>query len=412
MSELEKNREVGKVLPEKEPQRNGYNFESNLWKSNLFQLFAGFHMISGVLLPFFLLWGKITFIEVMLLQSYFTIMIVIFEIPCGAISDYVSRKFSLFLGGIATACATLIYSSFPSIFIFIIGETLFALGFSLFSGTGEALIFDTLRKMGREEDMSKIMAKNRSFFLAGIGISAPIGSLITLFFPINFVMAFMFFPFILAALVSLTLKEPNHDLERESLKYLTVVQSGFRELKKNSTLRTLAFDFVIIDVLVFLLIWMYQLYLDSLSVPLMYFGFVAASMTLTQIILFNLVPKLKKRFKNKKAFLLIYTLIPGMAYILIAFTEFTLIGIALILLIIGVGLSRNIIFVSGINKNIEEENRATVLSTISMIRSFIITILYPIIGLLVMWNLRYTFIILGICIILLALLSRVKNEHL
>ena len=412
MSELEKNREVGKVLPEKEPQRNGYNFESNLWKSNLFQLFAGFHMISGVLLPFFLLWGKITFIEVMLLQSYFTIMIVIFEIPCGAISDYVSRKFSLFLGGIATACATLIYSSFPSIFIFIIGETLFALGFSLFSGTGEALIFDTLRKMGREEDMSKIMAKNRSFFLAGIGISAPIGSLITLFFPINFVMAFMFFPFILAALVSLTLKEPNHDLERESLKYLTVVQSGFRELKKNSTLRTLAFDFVIIDVLVFLLIWMYQLYLDSLSVPLMYFGFVAASMTLTQIILFNLVPKLKKRFKNKKAFLLIYTLIPGMAYILIAFTEFTLIGIALILLIIGVGFSRNIIFVSGINKNIEEENRATVLSTISMIRSFIITILYPIIGLLVMWNLRYTFIILGICIILLALLSRVKNEHL
>ena len=185
MSELEKNREIGKVLPEKEPQRNGYNFEANLWKSNLFQLFAGFHLISGVLLPFFLLWGKITFIEVMLLQSYFTIMIVIFEIPCGAISDYISRKFSLFLGGLATAFAALIYSSFPNIFIFIIGETVFALGFSLLSGTGDAFIFDTLRKLGREEEMSKIMAKNRSFFLAGLGISAPIGSLIPLYFPIN-----------------------------------------------------------------------------------------------------------------------------------------------------------------------------------------------------------------------------------
>ena len=174
----------------------------------------------------------------------------------------------------------------------------------------------------------------------------------------------------------------------------------------------MAFDFVIIDVLVFLLIWTYQLYLDSLSVPLIFFGFVAASMTLTQIIFFNLVPKLKKRFKNKRLFLLIYTLIPGIAYILIAFTEVTLIGIVLILLVIGIGFSRNIIFVGGINKNIEEENRATVLSTISMFRSFIITILYPIIGLLVMWNLRYTFIILGISIILLALLSRVKNEHL
>ena len=412
MSELEKNREIGKVLPEKEPQRNGYNFEANLWKSNLFQLFAGFHLISGVLLPFFLLWGKITFIEIMLLQSYFTVMIVIFEIPCGAISDYISRKFSLFLGGIATAFAALIYSSFPNIFIFIIGETVFALGFSLLSGTGEAFIFDTLRKLGREEEMSKVMAKNRSFFLAGLGISAPIGSLIPLYFPMNFVMAFMFFPFILAALVSLSLKEPNHDLERETSNYLTVVKSGFRELKKNSTVRVLAFDFIIIDVLVFLLIWMYQLYLDELSVSIIFFGFVAASMTLTQIIFFNLVPKLKKRFKNKRLFLLIYTLIPGIAYILLAFTEVTLIGIALILLIIGVGFSRNIIFIGAINENIEEENRATVLSTISMMRSVIITILYPVTGLLVMWNLKYTFIILGISIILVALLSRIKNEHL
>lgn len=412
MSELEKNREIGKVLPEKEPQHKGYNFEANLWKSHLFQLFAGFHLISGVLLPFYLLWGKIIFIEIMLLQSYFTICIVAFEIPCGAISDYISRKFSLFLGGLATAFAALIYSSFPNIFIFIIGETVFALGFSLLSGTGEAFIFDTLRKLGREEEMSKIMAKNRSFFLAGLGISAPIGSLIPLYFPINFVMAFMFFPFILAALVSISLKEPNHDLEREASNYLTVVKSGFRELKKNSTLRVLAFDFVIIDVLIFLLIWTYQLYLDSLSVPLIFFGFVAASMTLTQIIFFNLVPKLKKRFKNKKLFLLIYTSIPGIAYLLLAFTEIILIGIILILLVIGVGFSRNIIFIGGINKNIEEENRATVLSTISMVRSIIITILYPIIGLLVMWNLRYTFIILGICIILLALISRVKNEHL
>ncbi len=412
MVRLEKNREIGKVLPEKEPQRNGYNFEANLWKSNLFQLFAGFHLISGVLLPFFLLWGKITFIEIMLLQSYFTVMIVIFEIPCGAISDYISRKFSLFLGGIATAFAALIYSSFPNIFIFIIGETVFALGFSLLSGTGEAFIFDTLRKLGREEEMSKVMAKNRSFFLAGLGISAPIGSLIPLYFPMNFVMAFMFFPFILAALVSLSLKEPNHDLERETSNYLTVVKSGFRELKKNSTVRVLAFDFIIIDVLVFLLIWMYQLYLDELSVSIIFFGFVAASMTLTQIIFFNLVPKLKKRFKNKRLFLLIYTLIPGIAYILLAFTEVTLIGIALILLIIGVGFSRNIIFIGAINENIEEENRATVLSTISMMRSVIITILYPVTGLLVMWNLKYTFIILGISIILLALLSRVKNEHL
>ncbi len=412
MSELEKIKEIGKDLAKTDKIFKGISFEANIWKSYLVSFFRGFHFVSGVLLPFFLGWGKLSFFQIMLLQSYFTIMIVLFEIPCGAISDYISRKFSLFLGALAMALAALIYSYLPNIFLFILGETLFALGYALVSGTDEAFIFDTLRKMERENEMPKIMGKLRSFFLAGIGISAPIGSMITLFFPIRYSMTFMFFPFIIAALISLSLREPNHDLEREPSNYLSVVQLGFKELKKNKNLRILAFDFIIIDVLVFLLLWTYQLYLDVLSVPLVFFGFVAASMTLTQIIFFNIIPKLQQRIKNKKMFLKIYTIIPGIAYILIAFIIFTPMSIALMLIIIGVGFSRNIIFVGGINKNIEEENRATVLSTISMIRSFIITILYPIIGLLAMWNLNYTFIILGISIILVALISRVKNEHL
>ena len=412
MPELEKIKEFRKVLPGIEPKLNGRKMEANIWKSYMFQLFLGCHMVSGVLLPFFLVWGRLTFIEVMILQSYFTIMIVIFEIPCGAISDNISRKFSLFLGGLTTAFAALIYSTIPNIFIFVIGETLFALGFALVSGTDQALTFDTLRKLEREYEMSKIMARNRSFFLIGISIAAPIGSLITLFFPLQYAMTFMFFPFIIAAFIAITLQEPNHNLEKKSLKYLSIVKSGFKQLRKNKTLRILAFDFVIVDVLAFLLIWTYQLYLEDLSVPLTFYGFVAASMTLAEMIFCNLVPKLEKYSKNKKLFLVIYTMIPGIAYILIAFILFAPLGILLIIIIIGFGFSRSIIFINGINKNIEAENRATVLSTISMIRSFIITILYPVIGILAMWNLNYTFIILGISIILIALLSNVKNEQL
>jgi MFS family permease len=412
MPELEKMKEIRKVLPVIEPKLNGRKMESNIWKSYIFQLFMGCHMVSGVLLPFFLVWGRLTFIEVMILQSYFTIMIVIFEIPCGAISDYISRKFSLFLGGLTTAFAALIYSSIPNIFIFMIGETLFALGFALVSGTDQALTYDTLRILEREDEMSKIMARNRSFFLIGISIAAPIGSLITLFFPLQYAMTFMFFPFIIAAFIAITLQEPNHTLEKKTLKYLSIVKSGFKQIRRNKILRILAFDFIMVDVLVFLLIWTYQLYLEVLLISLTLFGFVAAAMTLAEMFFCNLVPKLEKHSKNKRQLLVIYTLIPGIAYMLIAFIIFAPLGIVLIIIIIGFGFSRSIIFINGINKNIEKENRATVLSTISMIRSFIITILYPVIGILVMWNLNYTFIILGISIILIALLSSVKNEHL
>ncbi|MFX0071923.1 MAG: MFS transporter, partial [Candidatus Hermodarchaeota archaeon] len=387
-------------------------FKSNIYKSYIFNMLMGFHLVAGVLIPFFLTWGKISFLDLMLLQSYFTIMIFLLEIPCGAVSDRVSRRLSLFLGALSSATAVIIYSSFPNIIIFLIGETFFALGFAFISGTDEAFIYDTLRKLNREKDMTKIMAKNKSCMIAGIGISAPIGSTIALFIPIQYIMTLMFFPFITASLVSLTFREPNHNLEKESVKYLSILQSGFKKLKNNKTLRILTFDLIIIDSLVFFVLWIYQLYLGIMNIPLVFFGFIAAAMTISQVIFFNLVPKLEKFYTNKKLFLFIYTIIPGLAYIMIGVILFAPLGIILIIILIGSGLSRSIIFVNSINKMIEEENRATVLSTISMLENFIKALLYPIIGILVMWNLQYTFVILGVSILMIALLSRVENKLL
>ncbi len=412
MTRLKENNGKEKVQSNVEQKHDGLNYSSNIKKSYIFHMFMGFHMISGILIPFFLTWGKLTFVELMILQGYFTIMIVIFEIPCGAIADNLSRKLSLFLGGISTAIAVLVYSSTPNILIFLIGETLWAFGEALISGSNEALIYDTLRKMRKENEMSKIMAKNQSYFLVGIGLSAPIGSLLTLFIPLPSIVRLMFLPFIGASLISLTLKEPNHDLEKKTERYLTTLKSGFKELKHNKILRILAFDLIMVQVFLFFIIWTYQLYLIELAVPIVFFGFVAASMTLTQIVFANLIPKFEKSVKNRRKFLIIYTLIPGVGFILLALILFGPISIIILLFIVGLGFSRNIIFIRGINKQIETENRATVLSTINMITCVIRAILYPLIGLLVIWSLNYTFIILGIIIIILALLTRVKNEYL
>ncbi len=388
-------------------------WKSNIWKSYLIHFFMGCHLIAGVLLPFFLMWGKISFVEVMFLQSYFTVVILIFEIPCGAIADHFSRKLSLILGTLSAALAALIYSSYPSITLFIIGETLFAIEYSLISGTDQAFTYDTLRKLGREQEITKTMARSRTYMLLGIGISAPIGSLIGAMLSLQLTMSLMFFPFIAATIIAISLKEPNHDLVKEKPeKYLKIIKSGVSELIKNRILRKLALNQVITESLVFFLIWTYQLYLEALNFNMEYFGFVVAAMTLIQIIFTNLIPKLEKRYSNKKIFLQIYTIIPGIAYISMALINLIPIGIALILIIIGMGFSRRFIFTEGINKQIETENRATVLSSISMIASLIRAVLYPIIGYLTMVNLGLTFILLGAMIIIFTIFSKIKNEYL
>ncbi|MFX1312346.1 MAG: MFS transporter [Promethearchaeota archaeon] len=388
-------------------------WESNLRKSYLFHFFMGLHLISGVLIPFFLTWGKLTFVEVMFLQSYFTIMILVFEIPCGAVADYISRKFSLLLGALCTALAALIYGSYPNIIIFAIGETLWAFASALTSGTDQAFIYDTLKKLEREEDISKVMARNRSFMLLGIAISAPIGSVIGVYLSLNLVMTFMVIPFFIATLISLTLKEPNHDLEKKkSENYINIIKSGFNQLKKNYVLRVLSFEMIIIDAAVFFLIWLYQLYLEALKLQLIFFGFVSTSITLIQILLNNVVIKFEKRYNNKKRFLQYYSIIPGIGFILMSFVYFIPISVPLILIVIGFGFSRDLLFTRGINKEIETQNRATVISTINMISSFIRAILYPIIGYFGMMNLNITFLFLGALIIVFTLFSRIKSEYL
>jgi fucose permease len=93
MSELKKFTEEGIIQSPLGKVNSMKSWKLNILKLYLFNFMMGFHMISGVLLPFFLTWGKLTFVEIMILQSFFTLMIVILEIPCGAVADHISRYF-------------------------------------------------------------------------------------------------------------------------------------------------------------------------------------------------------------------------------------------------------------------------------------------------------------------------------
>ena len=129
--------------------------------------------------------------------------------------------------------------------------------------------------------------------------------------------------------------------------------------------------------------------------------------------IFNeLIPKFLKKVKKKKMVLISVNIISGIAFILLGFAVIPILGIIMLFLIVSFGYTRGLIYINGINKQIESENRATVLSTINMFGSISMAILYPVIGLIVEWNLFFMFIIIGIMILILTAFSRVKSEYL
>lgn len=105
-------------------------------------------------------------------------------------------------------------------------------------------------------------------------------------------------------------------------------------------------------------------------------------------------------------------IIIGVAFILLGLIMNPILGVLLILIIVGFGYPRFLIYVNGINKQIESEDRATVFSTVNMFGSLIMAIIYPFVGIIVMWNLFAVFIIIGILILVLTLFTRVKSDYL
>jgi MFS family permease len=369
--------------------------------------------ISGVLVPFYLDWGKISYTKIMILQSFYVIVVLLMEIPTGAIADHLGRKTALVLAGISSSIATLVYSSVPNFYIFFVGEFFWALGFALLSGSDEAILYDSLKEINLEGKSKKIIGRLRSFEMAAIMIAAPIGSLIASKIGLRYAMMFVFFPFFSAFLVALTFKEPRIKSEKEGKeKYIETLKSGIIYFKGHKILKILTFDLVSINALVFFIIWMYQPLLQKLSVPIIYFGFVHALMSGIQIPVMNGFDKLEKIFGSKKRYLFFSALFPGICFILLGINKSIFLAIIIICLTAGFGLSRGVLFQSYMNKYIESHNRATVISTISMLRSLVCAVIYPLVGLTVEWSLNYSFIIIGTLTIICALFSKVEEEHL
>ncbi len=389
------------------------SYQSNITKIYIYQFLMGMYMISGILIPFFLSWGRLNLLELSLLQSYYFILAFILEIPCGLIADRLKRKWILSLSGLTSALGAFIYTITPNLLLFFLGESLFALGTALMSGSSESFIFDFVKKAGREKDFTKIFGKAESFFLIGFLVSSPIGSLIGYYFSLPLVMTLMGVPYICASVISIFFKESKNIPKSKKIKIFSPIKASIKNFKKNKILRSLIRDMLVLEILVLVLYLNYQYYFYAvLNVPLFYFGLIDASFVMLEVFFTFLIATHKKKFKNNAALFSLFTFVPGVCYVLLGTVFYLPVNLFLVLIIIGLGLSRYLIFVDGINKRVNKEHRATSLSLINMVRMFSKGIVLPLFALFILWDLNLTFIALGITIITISALLKPKREYL
>jgi MFS family permease len=356
------------------------------------------HLMSAVIIPFFREWGRLSFVQIFALQSWFMLMSFLMEVPTGAVADRFGRKVSVALGAFLVATASVFYGSFPHIAVFVAAEALFAVAIALISGADEALAYDSLLACGREAEASRVMSRLEAAKLAGILAGALVGAVVASRIGVRWPMLLQSVPMALSGAIALTLVEPPRGREPAAGRrsYLRLLSGGLHHFRAAPELRALALDQVACATVAWLVIWLYQLQLGRVGVPLAAFGVVHAAMGLGQILLLSRIGSVERAVGGKARLARLTALVPALAMLGLAATTRVAPSIVLIVAAATAGLGRPPLFSGPINRLIPSERRATVLSAVSAARTLSVGVVYPAVGALLDRSLVAALVFVGV----------------
>lgn len=327
-------------------------YESNLWIPAWVLFYLRFTNYVGL-----------SFAEwIMVLTIFLT------EVPTGAVADLLGRKNTLIMAFLVMGLGNLLMGSATNFATIIMSVVGCSLGVSLFSGSLEALMFDSLKQENQEQKFDQVLANTRTISLIGAALASLLGGWL---YTINPRLPFLLMGliFLLTILPALFLVEPKIDSEKFSLaNYWRQTRQGFHQLFKTPLLtrqNRLLLAAAAFGVIAF------EIVIDTISVE---FGFSGVSLgwlyTLTYFVAASLSQTtawLVKTFSPSRVAFGTSALI-GALFLFAVKVEYLLGGL-LVLAWAGLfSIFKNSSMIA-LNRQTESKYRATTLSTFSMLKT-------------------------------------------
>ena len=123
--------------------------------------------------------GKgVSLADFFLIQGIFRIAAFLFEIPSGYLADVFSRKKIMVLAALLQFLGMLLLIWAQGFWAVVVCESLMGMASALLSGTGEAYVYDLLKREGKENQYIKENGSIKSFAQAGTFVSMLLGGVL------------------------------------------------------------------------------------------------------------------------------------------------------------------------------------------------------------------------------------------
>ncbi|TLX74640.1 MFS transporter [Labilibacter sediminis] len=352
--------------------------ESNITKLYIIKIAKWFMLTMPILMLFYKDMG-FTDKESFQLKAFYSIAIVIFEIPSGYLADVLGRKKTLIFGSILGTIGFLVYATTSGYYYFLLAEIILGIGQSFVSGADSAMLYDSLKSCNREKEYIKYEGRNftvGNYAEALAGILG--GSLAALHMRLPFIfqtgIAFMAVP------ASIMLIEPIIASTRKKPGFKDILNVVWYATVQNAKLRYNLIFSSILGTATLTMAWIYQLYLHDIGFSEYLIGSTHTVLNLIVGTTTLFAYKIEARLKPKMTIWLTSVIITG-SYIISGFIDS-----AWILIVLGIFyFSRGIatpVLKDYINRITSSDIRATVLSIRSLLIRGLFALIAPSIGFL------------------------------
>lgn len=333
----------------------------------------------------------LTLSQFAMLNVVWAATIVLAEVPSGAFADTLGRKKLVVLSSlvmfIEIAMIAVVPTGNPTLvfWVFLINRILSGLAMALASGADEALAYDTLKEQGKEEAWPRILQLQ-------LRISSSVGIFVTLvgaaMYDVNFmasvyhflgletpqntqdIMRIPVFATLIVAMLAiysaLSMREAKKVLPPNSTKWAMTLSS--LKLTLDTGRWVLATPYVLFILLYYSLfehtsrmfLTMSSQYYRAIDIPIIYFGFIGAGISLLKILLAGQSRRLAENMAPTP-FITVMGLATIATYYWIGL-GWSIYGVIPALILIFIIMTMNIFISYHLNKETESHNRATVLS--------------------------------------------------
>ncbi len=261
-------------------------------KTNIKKLYA-FSFLQMSLFPMAIItlfWKDqigLSLTQILLLQGIFSVSMVIMEYPSGYLSDLIGYRSALNLAALLGILGWGLYTWADSFNQVLVAEIILGISISFISGTDSALLFESLKADGEEQDYAQHQGRMSGCGQIGEACGAIFAGLLYAAFPL-LPFLIQIIVWVLILILTRRLVEPERKLKPAVSHFAEALKSTRYALLDNKRLRYTILLNLVLGLASFYPVWLIQPYMQDGGVPIAWFGPIWAVANLS-VALFSLI---------------------------------------------------------------------------------------------------------------------------